>query len=89
LNKNISKAKWKQLKGKIKERWGKLTNDEMDIMGGEIDQLIGKIEEKYQITRKDAEKEVAEWYRVHIGHTRQKTKPGGDKESLVHKLQKL
>ena len=100
MDKKIPSAKWKQLKGKARERWGKITNDEMDVINGETDQLIGKIEEKYQTKRADAEKDVREWYQQHIGHAgkQQKSKSSdssskisgaNDKEGLVRRLQRL
>ena len=52
---------WKQLKGKAKTKWGKLTDDEVDIVEGKRDQLVGKIQERYGIDKDKAEKEVDEW----------------------------
>jgi uncharacterized protein YjbJ (UPF0337 family) len=55
------KGKWKQLKGSVKERWGKLTDDDIDVIDGQSDQLIGKIQERYGIAREEAKKQVDEW----------------------------
>jgi uncharacterized protein YjbJ (UPF0337 family) len=52
------KAQWKQLKGEVKENWGKLTDDDLDTISGQFDQLVGTIQEKYEITRSQAEAEV-------------------------------
>jgi uncharacterized protein YjbJ (UPF0337 family) len=52
---------WKQLKGKAKEKWGKLTDDDLDVIAGKRDQFVGKVQEKYGIAREKAEQEVAEW----------------------------
>ncbi len=52
---------WKQMKGALKERWGKLTDDELDRMSGQRDQLVGKIQERYGCARDDAENQVREW----------------------------
>jgi uncharacterized protein YjbJ (UPF0337 family) len=52
---------WKQLKGKVKEQWGKLTDDEIDQMAGNRDQLVGKIQNSYGIGRDEAEKQVEDW----------------------------
>ena len=49
---------WKQLKGEIKEKWGKLTDDEFDTIAGKRDKLVGKIQERYGCSRDDAEKQV-------------------------------
>ncbi len=48
---------WKQLKGQVKEKWGKLTDDDLDVVAGKRDQLVGKIQERYGITKEEAEKE--------------------------------
>lgn len=85
----ISGARWKQLKGKARERWGRITDNEMDVINGEMDQLIGKIEEKYQVRREDAEKEVRKCYKEHFGRSGQKGRQGRKKESLFRDLQKL
>ena len=52
---------WKQMKGAMRERWGKLTDDELDRMAGQRDQLVGKIQERYGCARDDAENQVREW----------------------------
>ena len=53
---------WKQVKGKVKEKWGKLANDELDKMNGRRDQLEGKIQERYGIAKDQAKKDVDDWY---------------------------
>ena len=55
------KDKWKQVKGAVKERWGKLTDDDLDTIAGRRDQLVGKIQERYGITREQAEREIEAW----------------------------
>ncbi len=55
------KAQWNQIKGKAKEKWGKLTDDDIDTISGQFDQLVGTIQEKYEITRSKAEAEVNEF----------------------------
>ena len=47
MNSDQMKGKWKQMKGSVKERWGKLTDDDMDIIDGQQEQLIGKIPVSY------------------------------------------
>ena len=54
---------WKQFSGKIKEKWGDLTNDELDQIGGKRDQLVGKIQSKYGIAKDEAERQVADFER--------------------------
>lgn len=55
---NMLSAKWKQLEGKVKQQWGKLTDDEITQIKGSYEALVGKIQEKYEITRAKAESEV-------------------------------
>jgi uncharacterized protein YjbJ (UPF0337 family) len=52
---------WKQFKGKIKEKWGKLTDDDLDVAEGKRDQLVGKIQERYGITKEEAERQYEEF----------------------------
>ena len=66
MNRTVSKAKWKQVRGKVKERWGRLTDNEITVMNGEIDQLVGKIQERYGLAREEVENDVREWYEKHI-----------------------
>jgi uncharacterized protein YjbJ (UPF0337 family) len=52
---------WKQLKGKAKQQWGKLTDDQLDVVAGNRDQLAGKIQEQYGISKDEAEKQLDEF----------------------------
>lgn len=61
MNQDTLEGNWKQLKGQAKERWGKLTDDELDQVEGKRDQLAGKIQEKYGKTKEEAEKEIDEF----------------------------
>jgi uncharacterized protein YjbJ (UPF0337 family) len=63
MNRDILKGQWTQLKGKIREQWGKLTDDEIDQMQGNSEQLIGKLQERYGRTREQAEQELDRWLR--------------------------
>ena len=58
MNQDILAGKWKQMRGEVKMWWGKLTDDEIDRIGGEKDKLIGLIQEKYGYTREQAEQEI-------------------------------
>ena len=53
---------WKQVKGKVKEKWGKLTEDDLTAINGRRDQLEGKIQERYGYAKDKARKEVDDWY---------------------------
>jgi uncharacterized protein YjbJ (UPF0337 family) len=61
MNSDQLKGKWKQIKGSVKERWGKLTDDDLDIIDGKHDQLVGKIQERYGVAKDAAQKQVDEW----------------------------
>lgn len=61
MNEDIFKGKWKQLKGKAQEKWGELTNDDLDVIEGKREQLAGKIQERYGRTKEEAEKEIDDW----------------------------
>jgi uncharacterized protein YjbJ (UPF0337 family) len=61
MNRDEFEGKWKQIRGAVKEKWGKLTDDDLDIIAGKREQLIGKIQERYSITKEEAEKQIASW----------------------------
>jgi uncharacterized protein YjbJ (UPF0337 family) len=61
MNSDQLEGRWKQVKGSVKERWGKLTDDDLDVIAGKHDQLLGKIQERYGITREEAAKQIKEW----------------------------
>ena len=61
MNKDTAQGNWMQFKGKIKEQWGKLTDDDFDIIAGKRDQLLGRIQERHGISREEAEKQVKDW----------------------------
>lgn len=52
---------WNQLAGKVKQRWGKLTDDDVAVINGKRQELVGKIQERYGVAKKEAEKQVDEW----------------------------
>jgi uncharacterized protein YjbJ (UPF0337 family) len=60
MNEDILKGKWKQVRGRSKEWWGKLTDDDLDMIDGNRDQLIGKLQERYGYTKDRAAQEVNE-----------------------------
>jgi uncharacterized protein YjbJ (UPF0337 family) len=64
MNSDQMEGKWKQMKGALKTRWGKLTDDDLTAIEGQKDQLVGKIQERYGIAREDAQKQVDEWNRA-------------------------
>ena len=70
MNWDRIEGNWKQFKGSVKAQWGKLTNDQLEAIGGKRDQLAGKIQETYGITKETTEKQISEW------QTHQKEKEG-------------
>ena len=62
MNKDILQGNWKQFRGEVQKQWGKLTNDDLDIIEGEYDKLLGRIQERYGYSRERAENEVNEYF---------------------------
>ena len=58
MNWDQIEGNWKQLKEKIKERWGKLTDNDLDVVAGKRDQFVGKLQERYGITIEQAQNEI-------------------------------
>ena len=52
---------WKQIKGKARQKWGELTDDDLEQIGGRKDELVGRLQEGNGIAREEAEREVREW----------------------------
>jgi uncharacterized protein YjbJ (UPF0337 family) len=63
MNEDIMEGKWKQLTGKVKQQWGKLSDDDIDVIDGKRDQLEGKIQEYYGISKDEAQRQVRDWER--------------------------
>lgn len=63
MNWDRIEGNWKQVKGKIKEKWGELTDDDLDIASGHRDQLAGKLQNRYGITKDEAERQIDDWAR--------------------------
>jgi len=61
MNWDTIEGNWKEFKGRVREQWGRLTNDEVDVIGGRQDKLVGKLQEHYGIARDEAERQVREW----------------------------
>jgi uncharacterized protein YjbJ (UPF0337 family) len=61
MNKDVAKGNFKQIKGKIKQQWGKLTDDEIDQMEGSADILVGKLQERYGLDRAEAERQARDF----------------------------
>jgi uncharacterized protein YjbJ (UPF0337 family) len=64
MNWDRIEGNWKQLKGKAQLQWGKLTDDDFDVIAGKREQLAGKLQERYGIAKDAAEKQVNDWERA-------------------------
>jgi uncharacterized protein YjbJ (UPF0337 family) len=61
MNWDIIQGKWKEMKGQAKEKWGKLTDDDLDTIEGKRDQLVGHVQQKYGIAKDEAERQVEQF----------------------------
>jgi uncharacterized protein YjbJ (UPF0337 family) len=61
MNRDVLEGKWKQLKGEARRQWGKLTDDELDMIAGDKDKLVGLVQERYGYAREKAAQEVDEF----------------------------
>jgi len=73
MNWNQIEGKWKEVKGAVKEKWGKLTDNDLDVIAGKRDNLVGKLQQRYGITKEEAEKQTDRWVEVviveeHVAH---------------------
>lgn len=64
MNWDRVEGNWKQMKGTVRQKWGKLTDSDFDQIAGKREQLIGRIQERYGISKDDAAKQVEEWSRM-------------------------
>ena len=65
MNADQIEGNWKQFSGKVKEKWGKLTDDDLTRIAGKRDQLLGVIQERYGIKKEEAQKELDAFYKSH------------------------
>ena len=65
MNEDIFSGLWKQLKGQVRQQWGKLTDDDLETLGGSKDEVIGRIQERYGWEREKAEMEVNDFFDKH------------------------
>jgi len=61
MNWDRIKGNWKQVTGQVKTQWGKLTDDDLEVVAGHRDRLAGKIQERYGVAKDDAEKQLTAW----------------------------
>lgn len=64
MNWDQIEGKWKQLKGRVRETWGDLTDDDLETIGGKRDRLAGLVQEKYGVAKDEAERQIAKFERA-------------------------
>jgi uncharacterized protein YjbJ (UPF0337 family) len=62
MNWDLVSRNWRVMRGKVRERWGELTDDDLAVIDGEYEQLIGRIQRRYGLHRDDVELEVSDWF---------------------------
>ena len=65
MNNDRMQGSWEQVKGNVQKMWGKLTNDDLDVIEGDRKLLAGKIQERYGIAQDEADKQIDEWNHKH------------------------
>jgi uncharacterized protein YjbJ (UPF0337 family) len=70
MNTDILKGKWNQLKGEVRTRWGKFTDDDVTQIHGDAEKMIGKLQECYGYSRQNAEKELNDFLNAPKGQPR-------------------
>ena len=64
MNWDTMKGQWKQFRGKVKEQWGELTDDDLDRIEGKRDQLLGAVQKRYGVAKDEAERQLREFESV-------------------------
>ena len=64
MNWDTIEGNWKQFKGSAKERWGNLTDDQLDVVAGKREQLAGRIQEAYGVSVTEADRQLSEWMKA-------------------------
>ena len=64
MNWDQVEGKWKQLKGSVKQKWGKLTDSDLDYIAGKRDEFIGRLQERYGLGKEEAQKQAEEWLKA-------------------------
>jgi uncharacterized protein YjbJ (UPF0337 family) len=77
MNSDKLEGKWKQLKGSVKQQWGKLTDDDLTFINGRSEELVGKVQERYGIARDEAQRRVNEFLATNKDMVGATTAPAG------------
>lgn len=65
MNWNQIEGNWAQFKGNVRAQWGKLTGDDIEVIDGRREQLMGKIQERYGLAEEEAERQIEDWLSKH------------------------
>jgi len=77
MNWDQVKGQWNQMKGAVRKQWGKLTDDDVELIAGERDRLAGKIQERYGISKEEAERQIANWNPAIVSSTAEYKRKAG------------
>ena len=66
MNWDRVEGNWKELKGKVQQKWGKLTNDDLDVIEGKRQELAGRLQQRYGVAKDEAEHEIDTWRRGRV-----------------------
>lgn len=77
MNTDQMSGKWKQMKGAAKQQWGKLTDDDLEVIAGKRDTLIGKLQERYGMVKEEAQRKADEWLKSY--------QPSNEQTALGHR----
>lgn len=84
MNRDILEGKWRQFKGAIKARWGELTNDDLEVIEGNQEQLAGRVQERYGCAKEEAEEQVKDFINTYDGQRElDQARARGDRISAV------
>lgn len=83
MNTDVFKGKWHQLRGAVKSQWGKLTDDDVDRIGGDAEGLIGRIQERYGYARERAMQEVDAFFDRHAQPDSARERGTGGEEGAI------
>jgi uncharacterized protein YjbJ (UPF0337 family) len=61
MNWDRVEGNWKTFKGQVKQQWGKLTDDDLDVIAGRREELVGRIQNAYGMSRDDADRQIRAW----------------------------
>lgn len=81
MNWDTIEGKWKQVKGSARQKWGKLTDDDLDYIAGSKEKFIGRLQERYGLAKDEAQRQADEWLRAQSEHVQ---RSGGSGSSVSY-----